>query len=491
MRDIRYSYSLPVSASILIVTIPAILAKVMLEGWLQILVAASALVLGSMLRLSPLSLIVVCLAFDFGITWPIGATLNLAIFAIPLLAVQTIRKLGQESPHTKFLISGISLWFGAFLASVILSVALNEVEMYAVYLSLGKITIAFIALLLIALQIGTGESLKATIDSFVHAWMWVAAISLLSGFLGLALWDFAEIENNFQHWGQGRVSSGFQNPNNFGLFQLISLGLAIFALHFRGPRLLIVPIWGATLGVLLSGSQTALISLAVVVALGLALTTPRLRSTIAICLGTLAGFATFLTYKMAVLYFTSGPTSSQDENFVPTGRSSIEETVQDFSYTSTAGVAGDLRWKIWEEALEIFRDNPVVGIGLGQFQVASEIGLEVHKSYLQILAEGGVIMWVAFFGPLLFATLVSSRRKTSPKLIPMIAGLGVFAVGSTQLHSLATWVLIAVFLSVLAEETWKEGNDSLILRKFCARLSKTLNFIRSAAKPFRSKSRKD
>lgn len=491
VRESRYLYALPVSATIIIVSLPAILAKVMFEGWLQVLVATSALVLGILLRLSPLSILIVGLSFDFAITWPIVATLNLAIFAIPLLAVQTFRKLGQESAQTRSVISGIAIWFGAFLASVILSVALNEVELSAVYLSLGKITIAFIVLLLVALQLGTGRNFISTLNSVIYAWLWVAAISLVSGFLGLALWDLAGIENNLQHWGQGRVRSGFQNPNNFGHFQLIALGLAIFAVNFRSPGLLIVPIFGATLGVLLSGSQTALISLALIVALGLAFSTPKLRTTISICLGTFSGFAAYFAYRMAVQYFTSGSTFLPIEDSKSSTSATIQSTISDFAYTANTGVSGDLRWEIWKEALEFFRENPIVGIGLGQFQITSNIRLEVHNSHLQILAEGGAIMWVTLFGPILFATIISFKRKFSPKLIPLIAGLGVFSLGSTQLHSLATWASIAVFFSVLAKETLKERNGYEIVREWSAQLRKKASLKRNDETSLRTKLKED
>ncbi|GAB6040554.1 O-antigen ligase family protein [Endothiovibrio diazotrophicus] len=54
------------------------------------------------------------------------------------------------------------------------------------------------------------------------------------------------------------------------------------------------------------------------------------------------------------------------------------------------------RLRIWAAALGYVRDAPLFGIGYGQFRVEMDGLHNVHNLYLQVLAEGGLVMFVPF-----------------------------------------------------------------------------------------------
>jgi O-antigen ligase len=57
------------------------------------------------------------------------------------------------------------------------------------------------------------------------------------------------------------------------------------------------------------------------------------------------------------------------------------------------------RWYLWQEAVSLFRSSPVVGTGLRSFNSLTYLsrsytaysGVQVHSTYLQFLAETGIL----------------------------------------------------------------------------------------------------
>jgi len=128
------------------------------------------------------------------------------------------------------------------------------------------------------------------------------------------------------------------------------------------------------------------------------------------------------------------------------------------------------RWAMWQAAIEMIRDRPVLGHGLNTFManyLTYWVGGErqpryAHNCYLQVAAETGVVGLTAFLWLLgsLFTCLVRGiRRAGEPRrllLLGMGAGLVAFAVQAgldTNFYSLRQaalfWVLagMAVGLS--------------------------------------------
>ncbi len=148
------------------------------------------------------------------------------------------------------------------------------------------------------------------------------------------------------------------------------------------------------------------------------------------------------------------------------------ETIAHYQEESSA--AGRLLF--WKAAVAMWRDHPVLGVGLGgrNYAVLSQkyLGEEnihvVHNSYLEMLVDSGIMAFLIYCG-LLFGTIArlekSIRRLavTHPgkETVPMAleAALVTFAVGST-FYSVCLYDL-AYFL-IMASAVWFEVEKDIL-----------------------------
>ena len=97
------------------------------------------------------------------------------------------------------------------------------------------------------------------------------------------------------------------------------------------------------------------------------------------------------------------------------------------SITSTTLQSNTERVLMWQSAYEMFKDHPVLGVGLGQYAPkylneykspqAKERQNHSHNNFLQMLAENGIVGFLGFvllFGYLLLSSFRNSVRKLSP-----------------------------------------------------------------------------
>jgi putative inorganic carbon (hco3(-)) transporter len=126
------------------------------------------------------------------------------------------------------------------------------------------------------------------------------------------------------------------------------------------------------------------------------------------------------------------------------------------------------RLQLWKAAIAMWADYPLLGVGLGSRNFTALAGkylgqdndLVAHNSYLQMLADSGIIAFLIYCG-LLFGTIawleksLRATRKRRPGLecIPMAiqASLIAFAVGST-FYSVDLYDLL--YMLVMAAAAW-------------------------------------
>lgn len=80
--------------------------------------------------------------------------------------------------------------------------------------------------------------------------------------------------------------------------------------------------------------------------------------------------------------------------------------------------SAQLRLRVWRLALDIFRDFPVLGSGINTFGTATILYqrdggahyIEAHNDYLQLLAEGGIVMAAVFAVALVAVSAAIARR---------------------------------------------------------------------------------
>lgn len=93
------------------------------------------------------------------------------------------------------------------------------------------------------------------------------------------------------------------------------------------------------------------------------------------------------------------------QSYVP--QSSFDRWGTTFSELDSGDLNG--RLQIWEESIDVFLENPVIGVGVAAHRTATDIGKVAHNAFLSVPAELGVI------GLLLFAVvlIISVRRARS------------------------------------------------------------------------------
>lgn len=70
---------------------------------------------------------------------------------------------------------------------------------------------------------------------------------------------------------------------------------------------------------------------------------------------------------------------------------------------------------LWEKAIEGFKESPLLGIGVSQFEEWAGLGTNAHNMYLQVLCEQGILGLILFITPLvfcLFHTIFVLRKNT-------------------------------------------------------------------------------
>jgi O-antigen ligase len=116
------------------------------------------------------------------------------------------------------------------------------------------------------------------------------------------------------------------------------------------------------------------------------------------------------------------------------------------------------------KALEIWVDNPILGIGAGQFTIKGGFGTYSHNNYVELLANLGVIGLLLFYAlhvGLVVKTLTGKGRLFTDtafrlSILLSVAGILILDLAAVTLISKAHWVLM-VGLIALVEKKEKQA----------------------------------
>ena len=209
-----------------------------------------------------------------------------------------------------------------------------------------------------------------------------------------------------------RFGGAFGNPNNLAAVVLPALalvGFQFFAARRPFERLLLAGS-GAflVLTLFLTQSRGGLVGFGVMSIVAVAIATPFRARVLVLVLAV-------LVTGMAYFTIVASPTE--------------EHRVTSFSAADSTG-----RADLWNVALQVTRDHPLAGIGMGNFTTVApeylqrnldvrrsdlflrENATEVHNTYLTVLAELGVVgllLFLAFLGAVLGIALRSARTLAS------------------------------------------------------------------------------
>ena len=85
-------------------------------------------------------------------------------------------------------------------------------------------------------------------------------------------------------------------------------------------------------------------------------------------------------------------------------------------FSGGGGMSGRDRSELWGDGLNMFKSNPLFGVGYGQFQEVTSRAQIAHNSFINTLAEGGLVGYLPFF-LLLYLTMLHLRRLINQKQI--------------------------------------------------------------------------
>ena len=107
---------------------------------------------------------------------------------------------------------------------------------------------------------------------------------------------------------------------------------------------------------------------------------------------------------------TEAPETTEAEVTEPTEQETEATEAEPTEPKPTASELTSGRTALWKKAYELFKENPVFGIGWEQFMNNNTYEHEVHNTYLQWLCETGVIGFILIMIPLLYMYLTTLFR---------------------------------------------------------------------------------
>lgn len=108
---------------------------------------------------------------------------------------------------------------------------------------------------------------------------------------------------------------------------------------------------------------------------------------------------------------------------------------------------------LYKEGLRLIAQNPVIGIGLGNFKAVSSLGVYTHSDYLEIAVSSGLpglLLYLSIYASLLFR-IRKLRQRIKDELAVYTLGLikaGIFTIlllsfGRPNYIAMQTWVFLA------------------------------------------------
>jgi O-antigen ligase len=104
----------------------------------------------------------------------------------------------------------------------------------------------------------------------------------------------------------------------------------------------------------------------------------------------------------------------------------------------------DQRLEVWNANAALWTEHPIVGVGLGNEAILSQLSKRSHSAYLSVLNEGGVPALVFLVASLVYVGYRSAMLAVTGQnhQIQMIGSLGVAAVSATSVLGIVETTLI-------------------------------------------------
>jgi len=330
-------------------------------------------------------------------------------------------------------------------------------------------------LLLLLSEVVTTETRR---DLLLHTLLLVCvAISLIGigqNFIGKAFW-------------QRGTFGPFVNRNHFAGFLVMGVGLTGGLLMGRGVRRELLALYGSGLlvlaaGIVLSASRGGVIALGATLLFLALVAGPLLLRRNASGRGGRGGRLAGVARSLVVLLL--GLAAVAAALFLVGSEGLVQNLAQ--TGTELEGVQSAeerySRREIWQASIEMVRDHPWLGVGLGAFpyvyprydpSAGTQRVEQTHNDYLQVLTDGGLVggLLALLFLGLLFkrglAVAQTRQHRHRSIVLGALAGCFAMAVHSFVDFNLQVTVNAQLFLTLAALATMRDpaesGNESTAL----------------------------
>ena len=283
-----------------------------------------------------------------------------------------------------------------------------------------------------------------------------------------------------------RVSGGMTDPNSLGLFLFIFIPAAVsYAISEKGP-LQILFAFSSLAGlyiITLTGSRSALLGIIFVTLIVLLIIFFRTLFNHKSRKKTLIISGVAFIIILAIPFFTTGIISSSSNTNNPLLRR-LQHFTKRLSLSKSERVVDRREWQ-WKQAITMWKDYPLTGIGIGSFPTEiSNYNLKTSmetpvdnawNQYLHWLSEtgiAGIIFWIWFYAAFIRAIIkgVKSEKLSDLKLsvitvIAVLSTIQFLYIFGAHLQAPEVSVCVAVFSSFLLAFFYKSNLNVYKLKR--------------------------
>ncbi|KQV25455.1 O-antigen ligase [Yonghaparkia sp. Root332] len=427
--------ALPTIASVLIVvalgwfclTLPPVLG-------FTVAIATIALVAIGLFRLDAAELLVILLPITF-YGELLGSRVNLAASDFVLLAIMVRALLDRSGEsrrshstfHTVTIVLLMALLSIASIGPLVSTALGRPVDAVAYGTDAAKLVIVALYFWVSA-DVIHAHFVRGS-DRIFSVWAWTSSLNAIIGSLGaLAFSRGSDIGFSLGI----RATGTFEDPNAFASYLIASVGIVMLAAFRRRGTVLSWHLVPLIVGLYLSYSRAAIVAVAVlaIATLGVSYLAPQLRA-------------------LRRLLIVGGVA------IIGVGFAALNTGV--ITYGREASFGEDVRYEIWSAGLEVWRSNPFIGVGLGQFRLQTDqlvdgpLSFLAHNTYISFLAESGLAGLIAFLAipAVCLISLLRARQVEHLLLVPSLIGVLAMAATLNLQNQRFLWVYLAICGAVM------------------------------------------
>lgn len=240
-------------------------------------------------------------------------------------------------------------------------------------------------------------------------WYSIGAMSV--GFVGLLLMLLnVTVLNNIMYFGNTRFRGLMNDPNYYSVIQCTALVYFIRSYHISITKKIVLYIM-TFIFIAMSGSKTGMTTLGVysfIIFIEYLFFEKKTYKFIFLILISLIGTILTLPWLLTQLNMLMDKLSELLPVF-----HRVQLLFEDF-FSATVG-EGSGRNQTWRSGIGVIKSSPIVGVGLGSYTTINNIihgnNSVAHNTYIQVLAEWGIILGFIFFAYVFISILKSTFSK--------------------------------------------------------------------------------